>query len=353
MASLGARHLVVLSRSGAKTEAARTLLRDLIASGVSIVTPEVDVSDLGAVKECLARLEHSMPPVRGCIQATLALRDSLWENMTFEDWSVSIDAKATGSWNLHVALPAGLDFFVLVSSVNGLFGNRSQANYGAGNAFKDALAHHRIKHGQKAISIDLGLMVDEGRVAENDKLLAGMRRIGHLADIHMDQLLALMEHYCDPDLPLLSHGEAQVIVGVETPSAVLAKGIDLQPSIRRPIFNHLFAIDRNAESKSDSVARLEEVDRASILRKAKSDDEAIKLVTEWLKTKMSQVLGLSTDDVNMSKPPHTYGIDSLIAIDLRDWIRREIGADIQVFNLLGNLSLDDLSCKAASESSFR
>lgn len=281
------------------------------------------------------------------------MRDNLWENMGFEDWCVSTGAKATGSWNLHVALPTDLDFFVLISSVNGIFGNRSQANYSAGNSFKDALAHHRIEHGQKAISIDLGLMVDRGLVAENDKLLTSMRRLGHLIDIHMRQLLALMEHYCDPDLPLLSHDEAQVIVGIETPSAVLAKGVDLHHAIRRPIFSHLFAIDRSAESRNELDIRFEEIDRASILRKAESDADAINLVTQWMRTRMSQVLGLSTDDVDMSKPPHAYGIDSLIAIDMRAWIRTEMGADIQVFNLLGNLSLDDLSCKVALESSFR
>lgn len=116
-------------------------------------------------------------------------------------------------------MPRGsnLNFFVLISSVNGIFGNRSQADYSAGSTVKDALAYHRITHGQKAISIDLGLMVNQWLVVENDKLLAGMRRLGHLIDIHMRQLLALMEHYCDPDLRLLSHGKDQVIVGIETP----------------------------------------------------------------------------------------------------------------------------------------
>lgn len=351
MASRGAHNLIVLSRSGPKTEEACSLVRDLEARGIRLATPTVDVGDLSAVKKCLLKLQQSMPTIRGCIQATVALRDNLWGNMTLEDWNVGISAKAIGSWNLHVALPADLDFFVLLSSVNGLFGNRAQANYSAGNTFKDALAHHRIDHGQKAVSIDLGLMVDRGLVAENRKLLSGMRRIGHLIDVHMNDLLALMDYYCNPNLPLLSHDEAQVIVGIETPAAVQAKGIDLHHSIRRPLFSHLFAIGRKEQSRAiNDVSGLEEVDRASALKGAESDDEAIKLVARWLRTKISQILGMGTEDIETNKPLHIYGIDSLIAIDLRNWIKREIGADVQVFNLLGNVSFEELSRMVALQS---
>ena len=104
------------------------------------------------------------------------------------------------------------------------------------------LTHHRIAHGQKAVSIDLGLMVAEGVVAENDSLLASMRRIGHLMDVTQEELIALLDYYCDPNLPLLSDVNAQIMVGIEMPSALLAKGIVLHHSIRRPMFRHLFRI---------------------------------------------------------------------------------------------------------------
>lgn len=116
---------------------------------------------------------------------------NLFENLSYEDWLIGTRSKVTGSWNLHKALPSELDFFVLLSSVNGIFGGYAQANYAAGNAFKDALAHHRIAHGQKAVSIDLGLMMAEGVVAENEFLLASLRRIGHLMDITQE----MKSHY--------------------------------------------------------------------------------------------------------------------------------------------------------------
>jgi len=310
-----------------------------------------------------------MPPIKGCIQATAALRvcysyheishhanspqDNIFENMTAEDWKISTDSKVTGSWNLHKCLPFDLDFFIIISSVNGIFGGRAQANYAAGNTFKDALAHYRIAHGRKAVSIDLGMMIGEGLVAESDSLLNSMRRIGHLMEIEPAELLALLEYYCDRDLPLLSDRDAQILVGVEMPSAVVAKGIDLHHSIHRPIFRHLFRMspaDSNVKfATSDTIG----IDRAAELRKAGSEDDAVALVIEWFSNKVGQILGLSQSDIDPSKPVHTYGIDSLVAMDLKNWFTREIGVEITVFILLGNMPLQALCAMATEKSKFR
>lgn len=273
--------------------------------------------------------------------------------MTYEDWSLSTHFKVAGSWNLHAALPLSLDFFVLLSSVNCIFGGRAQANYAAGNTFEDSLARYRIARGQKAVSIDLGLMVGEGVVAESEYLLTSMRRrIGHLMDIKQEELIALLDHYCDPDLPLFSDEEAQVLVGIEMPSAVRAKGIDLHHSMYRPLFRHLFqtAPEKAIADRPSSDASV--VDRAAMLRRATSQEEAAALVTGWFAKKVAQILGLSEQDIDPSKPMHTYGIDSLVAMDLKNWIARDIGADVEIFMLLGNMPLEAVGAAVTVQSRF-
>ena len=99
--------------------------------------------------------------------------------------------------------------------------------YTARNAFKDGLAHYRISLAQKAVSIDLGLLVNGGAVAENQYLMDVMRRVGYLMDIEDDGFIALMDRYCDAIPMTLSQTEAQVLMSIETASAVRAKGIDL------------------------------------------------------------------------------------------------------------------------------
>ncbi|TVY30657.1 Ochratoxin highly reducing polyketide synthase ota1 [Lachnellula hyalina] len=262
--------------------------------------------------------------------------------MTAEDWDISTRSKVTD-----------LDFFVIISSVNGIFGGRAQANYAAGNTFKDALAHFRLAHGQKSVSIDLGMMLGEGVVAESDSLLASMRRIGHLMDIELRELLALLEYYCNPHLPLLGDIDAQILVGIEMPSAVLAKGIDLHHSIHRPIFRHLFQMSIQDPGADAYLPGAIKVDRAAGLREAKSEDDAVNLVIEWFSGKVAQILGLSKADIDLNKPVHTYGIDSLVAMDLKNWFMKEVGAEITVFLLLGNMSLQNLCMMATEKSVFR
>jgi hypothetical protein len=86
-------------------------------------------------------------------------------------------ATRTGTWNLHELLPTDLDFFVVLSSIAGIIGSVSQANYAAGNTFQDALVHYRQKKGLAAQSLDLGLMTGIGYVEEHQDARA---RTSHL-----------------------------------------------------------------------------------------------------------------------------------------------------------------------------
>lgn len=52
--------------------------------------------------------------------------------MTPEQWSLSVNPKAPGTWNLHKFIPEDIDFFVMLSSSSGIAGTRGQGNYAAG-----------------------------------------------------------------------------------------------------------------------------------------------------------------------------------------------------------------------------
>lgn len=75
MADRGARNLILLSRSGALAPEAKVLIQVLEGQGVCVATPKVDIADLETLKRELAELK-SMPPIRGCIQATVVLKVS-------------------------------------------------------------------------------------------------------------------------------------------------------------------------------------------------------------------------------------------------------------------------------------
>ena len=74
--------------------------------------------------------------------------------------------KLAGAWHLHRHLEGEpLDFFVLFSSVASLLGTVGQANYAAGNAFMDALAHYRQARGLPALSLNWGPWDEVGMAA--------------------------------------------------------------------------------------------------------------------------------------------------------------------------------------------
>lgn len=47
---------------------------------------------------------------------------------------------------------------------------------------------------------------------------------------------------------------------------------------------------------------------------------------------------------------HKYGIDSLMAVDLRTWIGKKMKADVSLFDVLNAESIRELSSKVAKAS---
>lgn len=74
MARRGARNLILLSRSGPRTDAARELLEDLRAQDVHVEAPACDITSSEALAHVLEDCSKTMPPVKGCIQGAMVLK---------------------------------------------------------------------------------------------------------------------------------------------------------------------------------------------------------------------------------------------------------------------------------------
>ncbi|PBP26113.1 polyketide synthase [Diplocarpon rosae] len=168
LADLGARHLAFISRSGSLTEppAVAALVEELRGRSVRVSQYQADISREEALRSALERLGRENPPLAGVIQGAMVLRDNLFSSLSHRQWSESLAPKVQGTLNLAKMLPAHLDFFILLSSFSGIFGNLGQSNYAAGCTFQDATAHALRAQGRRAVSIDLGIMRDVGVLAE-------------------------------------------------------------------------------------------------------------------------------------------------------------------------------------------
>ncbi|PYH41263.1 type I polyketide synthase [Aspergillus saccharolyticus JOP 1030-1] len=345
----GARNLVLLSRSGPKTEQARQLVAKLEQQGARVVTPACDITDAASLKLALDLCRQLLPPIKGCVQASMVVRSGNFEGLDHESWQASTAPKTTGSWNLHAHLPRGMDFFVLLSSVSGICGPLTDASYAAGNTFLDGLARYRASLGERAVSLDLGLFLSAGYFAENpdkrDLFLANTV----WDEISMADLHALLDLYCCPPLtePASTlHKQSQVVVGI-TPRTTAA-GRAKTDWMARPFFRLLVASldasspEQQAWSGSAAGAMAGGSGGSSLaarLAHAQSATETIAIALQATRDKVALMLSLPVDEIDVDKAIHQYGVDSLAAVELRNWFSREMQADIAVFDILGGASL--------------
>lgn len=276
--------------------------------------------------------------------------------MTFSDWQASTQPKVQGSWNLHSLLPPGLEFFILLSSTCGTYGNPGQSNYAAGNTYQDALAQYRVSLGEKATAIDLGIVLSEGFVAENAHIMERLELVGVLDSLSLEELFALLDYYCDPDFKPASISDSQITTGISLPATIRARGGEIPSALQQPLFLNLHQIDHSSSqpTNTNSQTTQDQIhDYKSLFTSAHSLVDAGHIVSVALGRKLSRILGIPEESVGLNCRVDSYGVDSLAAVELRNWLSREMSADVAIFEILGGPTLMDVGLTTAAKSSFR
>jgi len=165
LAEKGAKNLILLSRSGDKTEV-KSQIQALEATGTNIKLVKADVSQISELEPIFKNLTAPFLPLRGIIHTAGVLDDGLIKDQTWQRFQKVLAPKVQGTWNLHrLSLNYPLDFFVLFSSSACLLGAPGQGNYTAANAFLDAIASYRQGQGLPALSINWGPWAEVGMTA--------------------------------------------------------------------------------------------------------------------------------------------------------------------------------------------
>lgn len=253
--------------------------------------------------------------------------------MSHAQWDKTIRSKVNTSWNLH-KLFTDLDFMVFLSSVSGIVGNPGQANYAAGCTFQDSLASHRMSHGQNTTSIDLGVMRSVGVVAESEALQDRFGRGSQgLGQIEEDEFLALLDICCDPAAKSSAPLPSQIVMGLETPSDFFARGLEPPETMQRPLFAHFSQAPLSVDGSKGGETG--EVNFAALFRRAETHEERSIIVVQALQRRLARALGIESEDIDVEKPLHAYGVDSLVAVELRNFLAKDFAADVPVFELVG------------------
>ncbi|MEV0844924.1 SDR family NAD(P)-dependent oxidoreductase [Streptomyces sp. NPDC049954] len=203
VAACGVRHLLLVSRRGAKAEGAHELETELVAAGASVTWASCDVADREALAAVLAAVPADRP-LRGVVHTAGVLADGVVESLTPERVDAVLRPKVDAAVNLHELTAASdLSAFVVFSSAAGIFGTAGQANYAAANAFLDALVCHRRASGLPGLSLAWGLWdTPSGMAGGLDR--TGLRRIERsgVVGLSPEEGLSLFETACATDTPV-------------------------------------------------------------------------------------------------------------------------------------------------------
>lgn len=345
LAQKGARHLAVVSRSGPASKNADSFTQNLASMGVIAKLYAADVSEEAAMRQVLDQCAAEMPPIRGVIQCAAVLDDSIYNNMTHEQWRNATRPKIHGSWILHQLLPRDLQFFVMLSSIAGVVGNRGQANYAAGNTYQDALAHYRRSQGLPAVSVDLGLMLGIGLIAERGGAtnLKKWEAVGiHEQKFHLLMTAAIAGSWSSYPLP------TQVICGLPTGGILESEGLERPFYFDDPRFAYLKKKDLDPTRGHQEVNNEDSL--SSQLGKVQSMREAIDMIVSGLSQRLARELQTAVENIDSSRPLHSYGVDSLLAVDIRSWILVNSQSELSLFDVLGSGSIHALATRIAAVS---
>ncbi|KAG8159880.1 hypothetical protein KVR01_010517 [Diaporthe batatas] len=330
LAEKGARALVLLSRSAASGSENRAFAEDLRnVYGTDVRAFDCDVGDRGALEAVLEKC-RDMPPIKGCVTGAMVLDDTLFDKMTADHVRKTVGPKVHGSWNLHDLLPRDLDFFVMLSSLAGVMGHRGQGNYGCGNIFQDYFASYRRSQGLRAMTIDIGYLLSVGFVAEHDEYVDHVKAMGlkvmHNSDLHGLLSIAMAQ----------PHHPAQIMCGLPHNESSDAWYW---------IADDRFAALRNQHHSGAGPDAGGDVPLREELGRCGRDDlaAATDLVTRALAGRLARLMMMPEGDVDAGRPLSAYGVDSLVAVEVRNWVARETGVDVSVFDLMANVPMRALA----------
>lgn len=360
MVQNGACNIVLLSRSATITPAVEKLVNEAKQSGAQVLVRKCNVAveaEVSALLGWIAASAGMLPPVRGVIHSAMVLHDVLFEKMTFDQYTAVIESKVQGAWNLHCALDGcedttkkatALDFFVAISSISAVVGNRGQAAYAAANTFLDGLVQHRRARSLPAVSLALAAVSDAGYLADGDAERAAevLRNLGGdaaaSATICEAEVLALLRAAITGQTASCND---HVITGVGITRKTSRKALPFWASDAKfkTLMDNLPNTDGDAADGNGSEA-------IPALSPALTLAEAESAVCRGLVAKIAQVLMMEPDELDVTRTLSHYPLDSLVAIEIRNFIARQYEASMQVLELLSSGSIQTLSSAVCKKS---
>ncbi|KAK5991578.1 Highly reducing polyketide synthase gloL [Cladobotryum mycophilum] len=356
MVERGARHFCFLSRSAGKSEQDQIFFRELESQGCHIAAVAGSVAELADVKKAV---EAAPTPIAGVLQMSMVLRDQPLLQTSYEDWTTVHSPKVTGTWNLHNALSeTKLDFFVLLGSLSGVVGHPGQSNYAAANSFLDSFVQYRHGLGLPCSVMDLGGVEGVGYLHDRPNKLHQYKASGLflVQEQHLMDALQISIKQSFSSTAVTSAGSrssfinmSQLAVGLKSTRTMadahnraLFKG-----DVRFAMYNNIEETDNLSNETRDEGLR-EFLNEAERNPEILNDPETLERASLEIGKTLFGFLMIPEENLDVEMTLSSIGVDSLVAIEIRNWWRRTLLVEITVLEIMNTGTIKGLGKLAIS-----
>jgi acyl transferase domain-containing protein/D-arabinose 1-dehydrogenase-like Zn-dependent alcohol dehydrogenase/acyl carrier protein len=296
----GAVQIALVARRSPEAQV-QAALAPLTALGAQLQVIQADVSRREEVERLIAGLDR---PLTGVIHAAGILDDGVAARLTPERLAAVLAPKLDGALHLDAATRnQPLKHFVLFASAAGVLGSAGQTAYAAANAGLDALAWRRRAEGLPALVVDWGAWAGGGMAT---------RRGG--AALPPDEALAALEMLLDTD-------SVQALV-LPQPLTTSRESLQSLPHVE----------------KGETIITGLRAELAAV-----PAGERNTLILNMVRRQTAAILSLPETGLDPRRPLNDYGLDSLMAVELRNALAAAVGERLPASLLFDYPSLEALS----------
>lgn len=404
MVRRGANHIAIISHGTVEPgthDALQTKL-ETIRSGIRLYTLQCDVTSESSVQAAAATLSHQgAPPVRGIIQCAVVMnvcppslplsfsfsfslslifsffrvarianslcsqKDHPFKITAYDDFRSVTRIKVDGTLNIHHAFASpDLAFFISLSSVAGIVGASAKAGYNAGNTMQDALAHQeqqeqglRSSEKTRFVSVSLGWIEDDASWTVNDEARPKAPSGTGLRPMRKEELLSYFDYILGTTFTGQNDdtGFSQAIIGFDSES-LLTSATSPNSTIYSPLFSEL-GVSTTFTSTGEATGGGGGGENAPASQTfeqvvAEGNAEAmVSFISHAVTTQLARLVSIDVRNIDATQGSMlALGLDSLVAVELRNWVLRQFNATLQSAEILTHQTVQTLAEKIATRS---
>jgi acyl transferase domain-containing protein len=327
MVDHGARNVVLTSRN---PNVSPGVLEYLSRKGATVRPMAVDIANMVSLRAAYADIKSSMPPIGGIMNAAMVLRDRLFHHLPWEDFAAVLAPKVVGSKNLDELFgDEQLDFFICFSSTTSIVGSIGQSAYAAANHCMASLVQQRRQRGLAGSVIHIAILTGFGyifrRDAEHAETIykAILPRFDRQSETDLYEMLAEAIVCGRPG----SDQTAELITGIRTV---------FQGEWRDDPRLSCYSGQEQLQDDSSQDQAAGSVSVKAQLTAAKDPAECLTILEKSFAQALGNLLEINPEQLDRNMPVASLGIDSLVAIRIREWFLKELGVDVPVLKVMSD-----------------